>query len=241
MTLACIRSTFTFSLRVGRVPGHQSWFRILRKSRVRAGDRTTARWLVVRTILYRHGRTGMGASDRCRPHGFRYRFEQRGFREGVLDGREHDDRWKHLGLSWTDWDRRIGPSESRPPSPDVFVLQIKRCVWSLIGFGALHIPKLILDDRGCVGLFAGLSLEGTVLVERKDANRDFYGSPVPARDILSGRVPPPEVASRLYEVIEAAEGIDESGVADTAYVPTATGDHIEVGAGRTVFDAEGHQ
>jgi len=93
---------------------------------------------------------------------------------------------------------------------------------------------------GIVGLFAGLSLEGTVLVERKDANRDFYGSPVPARDILSGRVPPPEVASRLYEVIEAAEGVDESGVPDTSYVPTATGEHIEVGGGRTVFDVEGH-
>lgn len=56
-----------------------------------------------------------------------------------------------------------------------------------------------------LGLFAGLSLEGTVLIERKDANKDFYGSPVPARDILGGRVPPPEVASRLYEIIEAAE------------------------------------
>ena len=89
------------------------------------------------------------------------------------------------------------------------------------------------------GLFAGLSLEGTVLVERKDANRDFYGSPIPARDILSGRVPPPEVASRLYEVIEAAEGIDESDIPDTSYVPTATGEHIEVD-GRTVFDVEGH-
>lgn len=52
------------------------------------------------------------------------------------------------------------------------------------------------------GLFAGLSLEGTVLIERKDANRDFYGSVVSARDILSGRVPPPEAASQLYEVIE---------------------------------------
>lgn len=79
-----------------------------------------------------------------------------------------------------------------------------------------------------------------MLVERKDANRDFYGSPIPARDILSGRVPPPEVASRLYEVIEAAEGIDETGVPDTSYVPTATGDHIEV-EGRTVFDVEGLQ
>jgi len=90
------------------------------------------------------------------------------------------------------------------------------------------------------GLFAGISLEGTGLIERKDANRDFYGSPVPARDILSGRVPPPEVASRLYEIIEAAEGIDESGIPETAFVPTATGEHIEVGRGGTVFDAETH-
>ena len=75
------------------------------------------------------------------------------------------------------------------------------------------------------GLFAGLSLEGTALIERKDANRDFYGSPVPARDILGGRVPPPEVASRLYEVIEAAEGVDETGLPENAYVPTASGDH----------------
>ena len=58
-----------------------------------------------------------------------------------------------------------------------------------------------------IGLFAGLSLEGTVLVERKDANRDFYGSTIPARDILSGRVPPPEVASRLYEIIEVCSSV----------------------------------
>ncbi|KAH8081993.1 DUF500-domain-containing protein [Cristinia sonorae] len=90
------------------------------------------------------------------------------------------------------------------------------------------------------GLFAGLSLEGTVLIERKDANREFYGSPIPARDILSGRVPPPEVASRLYEVIEAAEGIDESGLPESAYVPTATGEHMDVRAGSTVFDADSH-
>lgn len=53
---------------------------------------------------------------------------------------------------------------------------------------------------------------------------------MPARDILGGRVPPPEAASRLYEIIEAAEGLDETGVPEAAYVPTATGDHM-------VFDA----
>lgn len=35
------------------------------------------------------------------------------------------------------------------------------------------------------GLFAGLALDGTVLIERKDANRDFYGSTISATDILT--------------------------------------------------------
>ena len=79
-----------------------------------------------------------------------------------------------------------------------------------------------------------------MLIERKDANRDFYGSPVPARDILGGRVPPPEVASRMYEVIEAAEGIDETGLPENAYVPTPGGDHMDLAHGGTVFDADAH-
>ena len=86
-----------------------------------------------------------------------------------------------------------------------------------------------------------MSLEGTALIERKDANRDFYGSPVPARDILGGRVPPPEVASRLYEIIEAAEGLDETGLPEEAYVPTAEGEHLHLasdGKTHTVFDAD---
>lgn len=81
-----------------------------------------------------------------------------------------------------------------------------------------------------------MSLEGTVLIERKDANRDFYGSPVPARDILGGRVPPPEVASRLYEIIEAAEGLDETGLPEASYVPSPGGGHMN----DMVFDAEEH-
>ncbi|KAJ7758126.1 hypothetical protein DFH07DRAFT_818786 [Mycena maculata] len=98
---------------------------------------------------------------------------------------------------------------------------------------ALAHPTPMFSYSKSKGLFAGVSLEGTALIERKDANRDFYGSPVPARDILGGRVPPPEVASRLYEIIEAAEGLDETGLPEAAYVPTATGDHM-------VFDADGH-
>jgi len=106
---------------------------------------------------------------------------------------------------------------------------------------ALAHPAPMFSYSKSKGLFAGVSLEGTVLIERKDANRDFYGSPVPAKDILSGRVPPPEVASRLYEVIEAAEGLDESDLPQAAYVPAAAGGHMNVGNNnQTVFDADGH-
>ncbi|KAF5315038.1 hypothetical protein D9619_007128 [Psilocybe cf. subviscida] len=100
---------------------------------------------------------------------------------------------------------------------------------------SLAHPAPMFSYSKSKGLFAGLSLEGTALIERKDANRDFYGSPVPAKDILGGRVPPPEVASRLYEIIEAAEGLDESGLPDASYVPSPGGGH------HTVFDADDHR
>ncbi|KAH8114407.1 DUF500-domain-containing protein [Phellopilus nigrolimitatus] len=108
---------------------------------------------------------------------------------------------------------------------------------------SLAHPAPMFSYSKSKGLFAGLSLEGTVLIERKDANRDFYGSAIPARDILGGRVPPPEIASRLYEIIEAAEGLDETGLPAEAYVPSETGDHLPVETGgmtggQTVFDAE---
>ncbi|KAG8714992.1 hypothetical protein FRC11_006224 [Ceratobasidium sp. 423] len=116
----------------------------------------------------------------------------------------------------------------------------------------LNLQAKVIDAYvSRIGLFAGLSLEGTVLIERKDANRDFYGSDVPAKDILSGRVPPPEVAGKMYEVIEAAEGLDESGLPASAFVPDATGAHQPVpqsgytaggqGQSTTVFDADQHQ
>ncbi|GAA99443.1 uncharacterized protein L969DRAFT_86697 [Mixia osmundae IAM 14324] len=69
------------------------------------------------------------------------------------------------------------------------------------------------------GLFAGVSLEGTALVERKDANEAFYGQKIPVADLLGGKVPPPEVASALYETIENAEAIDESALPEHSYVP----------------------
>lgn len=53
------------------------------------------------------------------------------------------------------------------------------------------------------GLFAGVSLEGSVLVERREANRKFYGSNCTARSILSGSVPPPRACEPLFRVLES--------------------------------------
>ena len=44
----------------------------------------------------------------------------------------------------------------------------------------------------------------------------------------------------MYEVIEAAEGIDETGLPENAYVPTPGGDHMDLSHGGTVFDADAH-
>jgi lipid-binding SYLF domain-containing protein len=65
------------------------------------------------------------------------------------------------------------------------------------------------------GLFAGVSLEGAVIKPRNDVNSKFYNAAgqadddaqqatnVTARDLLSGMVPPPAAAQRLYKQLSA--------------------------------------
>jgi lipid-binding SYLF domain-containing protein len=51
------------------------------------------------------------------------------------------------------------------------------------------------------GLYAGVSLQGTVIGTRNDANAEYYGRPVTPKEILSGKVPPPSGATRLVQVL----------------------------------------
>jgi SH3 domain-containing YSC84-like protein 1 len=51
------------------------------------------------------------------------------------------------------------------------------------------------------GAFAGISLEGTVIGTRNDANAEYYGRGVTPAEILSGQVPPPSGATRLVQVL----------------------------------------
>ncbi|KAF9897969.1 hypothetical protein BX616_004686, partial [Lobosporangium transversale] len=51
------------------------------------------------------------------------------------------------------------------------------------------------------GLFAGVSIEGSVIVERKDANETFYRQKVSAAELLSGAITPPPQADILYRAL----------------------------------------
>ncbi|MFZ2448824.1 MAG: YSC84-related protein [Syntrophobacteraceae bacterium] len=51
------------------------------------------------------------------------------------------------------------------------------------------------------GLFAGVSLEGTVIVARDDTNAEYYGRPVTPAQILSGKVKVPAGAKKLQKAL----------------------------------------
>lgn len=62
------------------------------------------------------------------------------------------------------------------------------------------------------GFYAGVQIDGTVVVERKDANAAFYGEHIPVERILKGEVPPqgpagmwPAGARVLLDVLKGAE------------------------------------
>lgn len=53
------------------------------------------------------------------------------------------------------------------------------------------------------GLFAGVSLEGSAIIERKDANAKLYGRAVSARELLSGAERPPPAAAPLLNILNS--------------------------------------
>lgn len=53
------------------------------------------------------------------------------------------------------------------------------------------------------GLFAGVSLEGSILIERRDANEKLYNSRITAKQLLEGGVRPPPAADPLMRVLNS--------------------------------------
>ncbi|KAH8835851.1 hypothetical protein DL96DRAFT_1666466 [Flagelloscypha sp. PMI_526] len=57
------------------------------------------------------------------------------------------------------------------------------------------------------GLFGGVSVEGSVIVERQDANAIAYGSDVTVRQLLGGQVDVPGWAEGLHKALETCTGL----------------------------------
>ncbi|KAL1795283.1 hypothetical protein ACET3X_007099 [Alternaria dauci] len=70
------------------------------------------------------------------------------------------------------------------------------------------------------GFYAGLQLDGTIVIERTDENERFYGERIGVKDILAGNVRhPPYEIRRLMETLKSAQGdtdVDESLIPDEA-------------------------
>ena len=64
------------------------------------------------------------------------------------------------------------------------------------------------------GFYAGVQIDGTVIIERTDENERFYGQRVPVKEILQGKVThTPYETKQLLETVRAAQGdsnIDEN-------------------------------
>ncbi|RPA96716.1 DUF500-domain-containing protein [Choiromyces venosus 120613-1] len=71
------------------------------------------------------------------------------------------------------------------------------------GAASLRSVAGIFSYSKTKGLFAGVSLEGSVIVERKDANKKFYGGNVSAKQLLSGTVAPPHEADALIRILSS--------------------------------------
>jgi len=71
------------------------------------------------------------------------------------------------------------------------------------GAASLRSVAGIFSYSKTKGLFAGVSLEGSAIVERKDANAKLYGRAVSARELLSGGERPPPQAAPLLNILNS--------------------------------------
>ncbi|XP_037384480.1 SH3 domain-containing YSC84-like protein 1 [Talpa occidentalis] len=74
---------------------------------------------------------------------------------------------------------------------------------NLEGDVALRSSAAVFTYCKSRGLFAGISLEGSCLIERKETNRKFYCQDIRAYDILFGGTPRPAQAEDLYEILDS--------------------------------------
>ncbi|ROT36260.1 SH3 domain-containing protein [Sodiomyces alkalinus F11] len=81
------------------------------------------------------------------------------------------------------------------------------------GAASLRSVAAVFSYSKTKGLFAGVSLEGSGIIERRDANEKLYGTRYTAQQILTGSVRPPPQAQALMSVLNsrAFSGMGRAG------------------------------
>jgi SH3 domain-containing YSC84-like protein 1 len=78
------------------------------------------------------------------------------------------------------------------------------------------------------GVFAGVGLEGSLIVSRTSCNFNFYGREVEPEAILRGDIPAPRAAQPLYDALYHSSGASTTDTRYTeSYSATNTGDIVE--------------
>ncbi|CAG8959022.1 hypothetical protein HYFRA_00012182 [Hymenoscyphus fraxineus] len=70
------------------------------------------------------------------------------------------------------------------------------------------------------GLFAGVSLEGSAIIERRDANEKLYGQRLTTAQLLGGAVRPPPAAEPLMSILNSRIFAGVSGGSEAIYNDT---------------------
>ena len=74
------------------------------------------------------------------------------------------------------------------------------------------------------GFYAGVAVEGNLVIERTDENAKFYGYEVSAQEIFSHKVrhPPRDQYQVLMDTLKAAQGdaVDDSLLPDAGLAPS---------------------
>ncbi|RLN64011.1 hypothetical protein BBJ29_002395 [Phytophthora kernoviae] len=148
---------------------------------------------------------------------------------GLVTARLPDGRWSApsaIGTAGVGW----GPQMGGEITDFVIILNTQRAVEAFCASGQVNLGAELGISAGPVGrvaagsleasasmdiapcysyshskgLFAGISLEGSVILSRPDINRSFYGKAVSVPELLGGSEPPPVAAAPLYEAIHSA-------------------------------------
>ncbi|GMI32964.1 hypothetical protein TrCOL_g2964 [Triparma columacea] len=92
------------------------------------------------------------------------------------------------------------------------------------------------------GLFGGISIEGSVISQRSDINRNFYGTDkYSAEDLLRGNVPPAPAAKPLYDALQALLDSDPTNKMRAGFLGQQGGGGQPVGSGQQYQQQPLHQ